>query len=103
MKPITSDYQLDAYCDGVAAEIAAATPSRDWLSVASARASQSFLRHAMAHLLCQACDTTRGTARFWRVRGSAALDYDALAVAIAQSEIQERLAERLERLGPLGN
>ena len=102
MKTITSDHQLDAYCDGVAAEIAAATPSRDWLSVASARASQSALRHAKAHQICQACDTTRGTARFWR-SGRVALDYDALAVAIAQSEIQERLAERLEKLGPLGN
>jgi len=102
MKPITSDYQLDAYCDQVAAEIAAATPDRDWFSVACERASQSFLRHARAHLLCQACDTTRGTARFWR-SGRVALDYDALAVAIAQSEIQERLAERLRKLGPLGN
>lgn len=99
MKPISSDQQLDAYCDQVAAEIAAATPDRDWFSVACERASQSFLRHARAHLLCQACDTTRGTARFWRVRGSAALDYDEVAVAIAQNEIRERLAERLRKLG----
>ena len=96
MEKITSDHQLDAYADDIAAEIAEEIKEHGGdaydLAHECADGSEHVIYHYKAHAICQNCNTDAGE-DFVSDTGEpeGGWSYDDHAVAIAYGELRHRI------------